>query len=209
VFNLIGAEIKALPVAMKVLGLVLEFVFIISMGISAKLLVGLSVLCKAVVYNEVVQYAMGRPARLLSENCLIVNNVGVTVVYLIVLRDVMSGSVYHVEVSDQWLGNEDWSQLMILVVLVLFLVPLCAFKRIYSLSVTYVASVALIVVFDKNEEGLEEKMIRSMETDVAGLVKRLMQLMDFGFAMKEFSMLLLQLIWVFLCVFCGISWPLP
>jgi hypothetical protein len=159
VFNLntsiIGVEIKALPVAMKVLGLVLEFVLIISMGISAQLLVRLSVLCKAVVYGEFVQYAIGWPARLLSENRLIVNNVVVTVVYLIVLGDVMTGSVHHVEVSDQWLGNENWNQLMILVVLVLFLVPLCAFKRIDSLSVTFAASVAFIVVCDENEEGLE------------------------------------------------------
>jgi hypothetical protein len=161
VFNLstsiIGAEINAHPVAMKVLGLVLEFVLIISMDISANLLVRLSVLCKAAVYGEVVQYAMGRPATLLSENCLTVNNVGVTVVYLIVLGDVMSGLVHHVEVSDQWLGNGDWSQLMILVVLVLFLVPLCAFKRIDSLNVSSAASVALIVFFDENEEGLQEE----------------------------------------------------
>lgn len=213
VFNLntsiIGVEIKALPVAMKVLGLVLEFVLIISMGISAKLLVRLSVLCKAVVYGEVVQYAMGRPARLLSEKCLIVNSVGVTVVYLIVLGHVMSGSVHHVEVSDQWLGNGDWSQLMILVVLVLFLVPLCAFKRIDSLSVTSTASVALIVVFDENEEGLEEEDDKEHGDRCCRACEETYAADEFWICYERIQYVTLQLIWVFLCVFCGISWPLP
>jgi amino acid permease len=157
VFNLttsiIGAGIMALPAAMKVLGLVLGFVLIILMGIlseiSVELLVRFSALCKAATYGEVVQYAMGRPARVLSEICLIVNNAGVLVVYLIIMGDVMSGSVHHVGVFDQWLGNGVWDQrkLVILVVLVLFLAPLCALERIDSLSLTSAASVALAVVF--------------------------------------------------------------
>ncbi|KAK9281913.1 hypothetical protein L1049_004821 [Liquidambar formosana] len=157
VFNLttsiIGAGIMALPATMKVLGLVLGFVLIILMGvlseISVELLVRFSVLCKASSYGEVVQHALGRPARVLSEICIIVNNAGVLVVYLIIMGDVMSGSVHHVGVFDQWLGNGVWDQrkLVILVVLVLFLAPLCALQKIDSLSLTSAASVALAVVF--------------------------------------------------------------
>lgn len=157
VFNLttsiIGAGIMALPAAMKVLGLVLGFVLIILMGIlseiSVELLVRFSALCKATTYGEVVQYAMGRPARVLSEICLIINNAGVLVVYLIIMGDVMSGSVHHVGVFDQWLGNGIWDQrkLVILVVVVVFLAPLCALERIDSLSLTSAASVALAIVF--------------------------------------------------------------
>lgn len=157
VFNLttsiIGAGIMALPAVMKVLGLVLGFVLIILMGIlseiSVELLVRFSALCKAATYGEVVQYAMGRPARVLSEICLIVNNAGVLVVYLIIMGDVMSGSVRHVGVFDQWLGNGVWDQrkLVILVVVVVFLAPLCVLERIDSLSLTSAASVALAVVF--------------------------------------------------------------
>ncbi|GMY34282.1 amino acid transporter AVT6E-like [Fagus crenata] len=157
VFNLttsiIGAGIMALPAAMKVLGLVLGFVLIILMGIlseiSVELLVRFSVLCKASSYGEVVQYALGRPARVLSEICIIVNNAGVLVVYLIIMGDVMSGSAHHVGVFDQWLGIGLWDQrmLVILVVVVLFLAPLCVLERIESLSLTSAASVALAVVF--------------------------------------------------------------
>ena len=157
VFNLatsiIGAGIMALPAAMKVLGLVLGFVMIILMGvlteISVELWVRFSVLCKASSYGEVVQHALGRPARVLSEICIIVNNTGVLVVYLIIMGDVMSGSVHHVGVFDQWLGKGVWDQrmLVIMVVLVVFLAPLCFLQRIESLSLTSAASVALAVLF--------------------------------------------------------------
>ncbi|KAI3463434.1 hypothetical protein Pfo_020097 [Paulownia fortunei] len=157
VFNLttsiIGAGIMALPATMKVLGLVLGVIMIFLMGIlseiSVELLVRFSVQCKATSYGEVVQTALGRTARILSEICIIVNNGGVLVVYLIIIGDVMSGSLHHIGVFDQWLGHGFWDhrKLVILVVLVLFLAPLCSLDKIDSLSLTSAASVALAVVF--------------------------------------------------------------
>lgn len=157
VFNLtttiVGAGIMALPATMKVLGLVLGFVLIILMGIlseiSVELLVRFAVLSKASSYGEVVQCALGRPARIVSEICIIVNNAGVLIVYLIIMGDVMSGSLHHVGVFDQWLGSGIWDhrKLVILVVVVVFLAPLCALEKIESLSMTSAASVALAVVF--------------------------------------------------------------
>ncbi|KAF3537114.1 hypothetical protein F2Q69_00021178 [Brassica cretica] len=156
VFNLttsiIGAGIMALPATMKVLGLVLGFVLIILMGIlseiSVELLVRFSVLYKSRSYGEVVQSALGKTARVLSEICIIVNNGGVLVVYLIIMGDVISGSLHHVGVLDQWLGNGFWDhrKVLILIVMVVFLAPLCALNKIDSLSVTSAASVALAVV---------------------------------------------------------------
>lgn len=157
VFNLttsiIGAGLMALPATMKVLGMILGFVLIIVMGIlseiSVELLVRFSVLCKASSYGEVVQCALGRPAKILSEICIIVNNGGVLVVYLIIMGDVMSGSLHHFGVFDQWLGHGIWDhrKILILIVLVIFLAPLCALEKIDSLSLTSAASVALAVVF--------------------------------------------------------------
>ncbi|KAK7402351.1 hypothetical protein VNO78_14549 [Psophocarpus tetragonolobus] len=157
VFNLtttvIGAGIMALPATMKVLGVALGIFLIIIMGIlseiSVELLVRFSVLCKASSYGEVVQHAMGKPARILSEICIIVNNAGVLVVYLIIMGDVMSGSVHHMGVFDQLMGNGVWDQrkLVILVVMVVFLAPLCSLDKIDSLSLTSAASVALAVLF--------------------------------------------------------------
>ena len=146
VFNLttsiIGAGIMALPATMKVLGLVLGFVLIILMAIlseiSVELLIRFSVLYESRSYGEVVQFAMGRTARVLSEICIIVNNGGVLVVYLIIMGDVMSGSLHHIGVLDQWLGNGFWDhrKVLILIVMVVFLAPLCALNKIDSLSLT-------------------------------------------------------------------------
>ncbi|KAM7483608.1 hypothetical protein LguiB_008191 [Lonicera macranthoides] len=157
VFNLtttvVGAGIMALPATMKVLGLIVGLVLIIFMGvlseISVEFLVRFAVQCKASSYGEVVQFALGRPARILSEICVILNNAGVLIVYLIIMGDVMSGSFHHVGVFDQWLGNGFWDhrKLLILIVVVLFLYPLCALDKIDSLSLTSAASVALAVVF--------------------------------------------------------------
>ncbi|GER39326.1 amino acid transporter family protein [Striga asiatica] len=158
VFNLttsiIGAGIMALPATMKVLGLVLGVTLIFLMGIlseiSVELLVRFAVQCRAASYGEVVQTALGRTARVLSEICIIVNNAGVLVVYLIIIGDVMSGSLHHMGVFDQWFGHHgfwDHRKILILVVLVLLLAPLCSLDKIDSLSGTSAASVALAVVF--------------------------------------------------------------
>ncbi|KAB2094119.1 hypothetical protein ES319_A02G134100v1 [Gossypium barbadense] len=157
VFNLtttiIGAGIMALPATMKVLGIVLGIFLIILIGIlseiSVEMLIRFAVSCKARSYGEVVQIAMGRTARVLSEICIIVNNAGVLIVYLIIMGDVMSGSVRHIGVFDQWLGHGFWDhrKLLVLAVMVVFLAPLCVLDRIDSLSMTSAASVALAVVF--------------------------------------------------------------
>ncbi|XP_077216314.1 transmembrane amino acid transporter family protein [Tasmannia lanceolata] len=157
VFNLttsiIGAGIMALPATMKVLGLFPGIFLIIVMGIlseiSVEFLIRFSVLRKSTSYGDVVQSALGRPARILSEICIIINNAGVLVVYLIIMGDVLSGSSHHVGVLDQWLGNGFWDyrRVVIFVILVAFLAPLCALEKIDSLSLTSAASVALAVVF--------------------------------------------------------------
>ncbi|XP_039051662.1 amino acid transporter AVT6E-like [Hibiscus syriacus] len=157
VFNLtttiIGAGIMALPATMKVLGVVLGICLIILIGflseMSVEMLIRFAVSCKARSYGEVVQIAMGKTARILSEICIIVNNTGVLIVYLIIMGDVMSGSVRHLGIFDQWLGHGFWDhrKLLVLVVMVVFLAPLCLLNRIESLSTTSAASVALAVVF--------------------------------------------------------------
>ncbi|XP_062229392.1 amino acid transporter AVT6E-like [Phragmites australis] len=157
VFNLatsiIGAGIMALPATMKVLGVAVGLVSILVMGvlseITIELLVRFSAYCGALSYGEVVHRALGRPASILAQMCVIINNAGVLVVYLIIIGDVMSGSLKHIGVVDQLIGHGEWDnrRLLILVVLVIFLAPLCALEKIDSLSLSSAASVALAVVF--------------------------------------------------------------
>ncbi|WVZ79225.1 hypothetical protein U9M48_026829 [Paspalum notatum var. saurae] len=157
VFNLatsiIGAGIMALPATMKVLGVAVGLVSILVMGIlseiTIELLVRFSAYCRALSYGEVVHRALGRPASIVAQMCVIINNAGVLVVYLIIIGDVMSGSLKHIGVMDQLIGHGEWDnrKLLILVVLVIFLAPLCALEKIDSLSLTSAASIALAVVF--------------------------------------------------------------
>ncbi|KAK5794553.1 hypothetical protein PVK06_035787 [Gossypium arboreum] len=117
----------ALPATIKVLGLVLGIFLIILIGIlseiTIEMLIRFAVSCKARSYGEVVQIAMGRTARVLSEICIIVNNT--------VVRT----------------GFWDHRKLLVLVVMVVFLAPLCVLDKIDSLSMTSAALVALAVVF--------------------------------------------------------------
>ncbi|WOG99282.1 hypothetical protein DCAR_0518630 [Daucus carota subsp. sativus] len=157
VFNLtttvIGAGIMALPATMKIMGIITGTIMIVVMGIlaevSIELFVRYSVESKADSYGEAVQNALGKNAKILSEICIIINNAGILVVYLIIMGDVMSGSWQHAGVFDQWWGHGFWDhrKLLILLVLIIFLAPLCALDRIDSLSLTSAASVVLAVVF--------------------------------------------------------------
>lgn len=158
VFNLatsvIGAGIMALPATMKVLGLSLCFAVIILMGIlseiSIELLVKFSARLKSSNYGETVESVCGHSARVLSEICIIVNNAGIMIVYLIIMGDVMSGSSHHPGLFDQWMGKEGWwsnRRLIVFITMVFVLAPLCALKKIDSLKFTSAASVALAVVF--------------------------------------------------------------
>ncbi|KAJ3679154.1 hypothetical protein LUZ60_017165 [Juncus effusus] len=157
VFNLatsiIGAGIMALPATMKVLGIIVGFITIIIMGIlseiSIELLVRFSVYSKSTSYGHLVQTALNKPSRIISEICIIINNAGILVVYLIIIGDVMSGSAKHEGVLDQLIGSGIWEnrKLLIFIVLVIFLAPLCALEKIDSLSLTSAASVILAIVF--------------------------------------------------------------
>lgn len=157
VFNLatsiIGAGIMALPATMKVLGVAVGLVSILVMGVlsevTIELLVRFSARCRALSYGELVHQALGRPASVVAQMCIIINNAGVLVVYLIIIGDVMSGSLKHAGVLDQLVGHGEWDnrRLLILFVLVVFLAPLCALERIDSLSLSSAASVLLAVVF--------------------------------------------------------------
>ncbi|CAK9155951.1 unnamed protein product [Ilex paraguariensis] len=93
VFNLsttiVGAGIMALPATMKVLGLVLGIALIIFMAFlteaSIELLIRFSRAGKTVSYGGVMGEAFGKYGRMLLQICILVNNVGVLVVYMIII----------------------------------------------------------------------------------------------------------------------------
>ncbi|KAJ1698779.1 hypothetical protein LUZ63_007291 [Rhynchospora breviuscula] len=161
VFNLsttiVGAGIMALPATMKVLGLVPGLLMIVFGAIltesSIEMLVRFSRVCKAVSYGEVMGDTFGKWGKTLLQICVVVNNVGVMIVYMIIIGDVLSGTsssgVHHFGVLEGWFGSHWWNSRFFVVLLATLCVftPLACFKRVDSLRYTSAISVALAVVF--------------------------------------------------------------
>ncbi|KAB1211398.1 Sodium-coupled neutral amino acid transporter 3 [Morella rubra] len=161
VFNLsttiVGAGIMALPATMKELGLVLGIAMIIFMAFltdaSIELLLRFSRAGKSLSYGGLMGDAFGRYGRNFLQICVIINNVGVLIVYMIIIGDVLSGTsssgVHHAGVFEGWFGDQWWNgRTFILTVTTLCIfAPLACFKRIDSLRYTSALSVALAAVF--------------------------------------------------------------
>ncbi|XP_059645663.1 amino acid transporter AVT6A-like [Cornus florida] len=161
VFNLsttiVGAGIMALPATMKVLGLVLGIAMIIFMAFlteaSIDLLLRSSRAGKSVSYGGVMGDAFGKYGRILLQICVLINNIGVLIVYMIIIGDVLSGTtssgIHHAGVLEGWFGECWWNgrTFVLLVTTLAVFTPLASLKRIDSLRFTSALSVALAVVF--------------------------------------------------------------
>ncbi|KAG2661229.1 amino acid transporter AVT6A-like [Panicum virgatum] len=161
VFNLsttiVGAGIMALPATMKVLGLAPGLVLIVLAAVltdaSIELLVRYSRAAGAKSYGRAMGDAFGAFGRGFLQLCVVVNNVGVMVVYMIIIGDVLSGTsshgVHHHGVIEGWFGPNRWNGRFAILTITTFGVfaPLASFKRVDSLRFTSAVSVALAVVF--------------------------------------------------------------
>ncbi|GAB4840183.1 Amino acid transporter avt6a [Ancistrocladus abbreviatus] len=161
VFNLsttvIGAGIMALPAAMKVLGLAVGIAVIVFVAVlsetSIEILLRFSRVSKASSYASVMGHAFGRVGRILVQVCIMVNNIGILVIYVIIIGDVLSGTsssgVHHAGLLEGWFGPHWWSgrTFVMLITTLLVFMPLVCFKRIDSLRYTSALSIALAVVF--------------------------------------------------------------
>ncbi|KAK4490763.1 hypothetical protein RD792_001471 [Penstemon davidsonii] len=161
VFNLsttiVGAGIMSLPATMKVLGLILGIAVIIFMAFlteaSIEFLLRFSRASKSVSYGGLMGDAYGKYGRMLIQLCVLVNNIGVLIVYMIIIGDVLSGTtsdgIHHAGVLEAWFGVQWWNArfVVLLITTVAVFAPLASLKRIDSLKYTSALSVALAVVF--------------------------------------------------------------
>ncbi|XP_077237661.1 amino acid transporter AVT6A-like [Tasmannia lanceolata] len=161
VFNLsttiVGAGIMALPATMKVLGLGPGIAMVIFMAFltnaSIEMLLRFSRAGKSVSYGGLMGDAFGKIGRMLLQACVVVNNVGVLIVYMIIIGDVLSGTsssgIHHSGILEGWFGQHWWNGrfFVLLVTTLAIFAPLACFKRVDSLRFTSALSVALAVVF--------------------------------------------------------------
>ncbi|KAK4271880.1 hypothetical protein QN277_020508 [Acacia crassicarpa] len=161
VFNLsttiVGAGIMALPATFKQLGMVAGIVAIIFTAFlaekSIEFLLRFTRAGKVVSYGGLMGDAFGKFGRAIVQICVVVNNLGVLIVYMIIIGDVLSGTSasgdLHAGILEKWFGAHWWTGrtfILLFTTLAVF-APLASFKRIDSLRFTSALSVGLAVVF--------------------------------------------------------------
>ncbi|XP_056699120.1 amino acid transporter AVT6A isoform X2 [Spinacia oleracea] len=162
VFNLsttiVGAGIMALPATFKQLGLIPGVTLIILAALltefSIDMILRFSKASKSTSYASVAGDSFGVFGRTISQVCIIVNNLGMLVVYLIIIGDVLAGTwtmgLRHRGLMEEWFGQQWWwtSRSILLLLTTCFVIaPLISFKRVDSLRYTSALSVGLAVVF--------------------------------------------------------------
>ncbi|KAF2321392.1 hypothetical protein GH714_040981 [Hevea brasiliensis] len=160
VFNLsttiIGAGIMALPATMKVLGLGLGILMIVLIAVLTERSV--EILLRYSKAGKVDSYggngdAFGNGGRRLLQIFVLLSNVGILIVYMIIIGDVLSGTtssgVYHTGILEEWFGIHWWNgrTFVLLFMTLAVFAPLACFKRIDSLRYTSALAIALAVVF--------------------------------------------------------------
>ncbi|XP_051139714.1 amino acid transporter AVT6A-like [Andrographis paniculata] len=161
VFNLsttvVGAGIMALPATLKQLGVIPGMIMIVLAGTltrkSIDILLRFSKASKTTSYAGLAGDTFSVAGRTILQMCIVINNLGMLVVYMIIIGDVLSETwsqgVHHTGVLEEWFGLHWWttrSSILLLTTIFVF-VPLISFKRVDSLSYTSALSFALAVVF--------------------------------------------------------------
>ncbi|XP_015880512.3 amino acid transporter AVT6A isoform X5 [Ziziphus jujuba] len=144
VFNLsctvIGSGIMSLPATLKVLGLVPGVALIVIAAFltdtSIEMLLRFSKPGLAFSYSDLMDDAFGKIGKILLQICVIINNIGCLIVYMIIIEDVLSGStssgVHNSGVLEEWCGEHWWTgrAFVLLVLTIVIFIPLICFQRI-------------------------------------------------------------------------------
>ncbi|OVA00291.1 Amino acid transporter [Macleaya cordata] len=198
VFNLsttiVGAGIMALPATVKELGLLPGLIMIILVAVltesTIEMVLRFGKASKAVTYSGVLGDAFGGSGRTLLQVCIIVNNLGLLIVYMIIIGEVVSGTrtgvVHHYGVVEGWLGRHWWTSpsFVLLLTTLLVFAPLISFKRVDSLRYTSALSVALAVVFVAITTGIT---VVKLVNGSVGMPRLLPQIVDQASFWKLFT----------------------
>ncbi|KAJ0231892.1 Amino acid transporter [Hirschfeldia incana] len=145
---IIGAGIMALPATMKILGLVPGIVIIVLMAFltdkTIEFLLKFSGIGNAPrSYAGLMEDSFGGPGRIVLQVAVLVSNIGVLIVYMIIIGDVLEGRL------EGWFGKSWWDKRAVVLLFITLCVfaPLTSFKRIDTLRFTSALSLVLAVVF--------------------------------------------------------------
>ncbi|CAD6236144.1 unnamed protein product [Miscanthus lutarioriparius] len=161
--SIVGAGIMSIPAAMRVLGVVPALFLIAAVAALADVSVEFMLRytgwaaggkkTKGTSYAGIMGDAFGRSGAAVLNVFIAFTTAGTLVVYLIIIGDVMSGSVgggdEHAGVLQELFGPQWWTgrQFVLLVTAVFVLLPLVLRRRVDSLRFTSAISILLAVVF--------------------------------------------------------------
>ncbi|KAK4273762.1 hypothetical protein QN277_017096 [Acacia crassicarpa] len=162
VFNvsttMIGAGIMSIPATIKVLGIVPGFLVIVLVAlvtdITVEFMLRYSGSDKSITYAGMVSESYGKLGSLAVKICVIITNLGVLVIYFIIL-DVLCGRAskgvdqVHAGVVQEWLGFHWWTSrpFALLLFSVFLILPFLLLRRMDSLSYSSGISILLALVF--------------------------------------------------------------
>ncbi|RCV27930.1 hypothetical protein SEVIR_5G370600v4 [Setaria viridis] len=158
--SIVGAGIMSIPAAMRVLGVAPALLLIAAVAALADVSVEFmlrytrwAAAKQATTYAGLMGDAFGRAGAAVLNVCIASTTTGTLVVYLIIIGDVMSGSVgggdEHAGVLRELFGARWWTgrEFVLLVTAVFVLLPLVLRRRVDSLRFTSAISIMLAVVF--------------------------------------------------------------
>ncbi|KAK4751462.1 hypothetical protein SAY87_004944 [Trapa incisa] len=187
VFNLsttiIGAGIMALPATLKQLGLIPGLIMIVLGAIltsfSIETILKFSRASKSATYSGLAADAFGVSGKNLLQVCVVLNNLGLLVVYMIIIGDVLSGTrrekVHHSGLIEEWMGQH-WltSRAFLMLCTTLFVfAPLISLRRVDSLRYTSAVSVGLAIVFVAITAGIATVKLVNGTIEMPHLVPKL------------------------------------
>ncbi|MBA0781572.1 hypothetical protein Gotri_002482 [Gossypium trilobum] len=155
--SIIGAGIMSIPATLKVLGVIPAFMLIVIIAwladISVEFLMRYTHAGKSTTYAGVMKESFGRIGSVLVQLCVITNNLGCLIIYLIIIGDVLSGNLpegsVHLGVLQEWFGIHWWNSraFSILFIVAFVMLPLVSFRRVDALRFSSALAVFLAVLF--------------------------------------------------------------
>ncbi|KAK8302398.1 hypothetical protein V6Z12_D04G084400 [Gossypium hirsutum] len=155
--SIIGAGIMSIPATLKVLGVIPAFMLIVIIAwladISVEFLMRYTHAGKSTTYAGVMKESFGRIGSVLVQLCVITNNLGCLIIYLIIIGDVLSGNQpegsVHLGVLQEWFGIHWWNSraFSILFIVAFVMLPLVSFRRVDALRFSSALAVFLAVLF--------------------------------------------------------------
>lgn len=155
--TIIGAGIMGLPSKMKVLGLPFGLLFLMAMGAlseySIQVMLRCSNISKVWSYADLMTEAYGKVGRGFTRFFVIINNIGILIIYLIIISDVLSGTgngtSHHPGLFEELAGGSFWwnTRGAVMGMTIILLCPLVALQHVDSLHWSSALSILLAIVF--------------------------------------------------------------